>query len=69
MELIDQIFIKVLGFATTTKDCCIYNKKIKGHIILLLRQVDDFWVPPEIYYILLKSKISIYNSSAILLFL
>ena len=42
MKLIDRILIKDLGFATTAKDRCIYNKKIKGRIILLLRQVDDF---------------------------
>ena len=42
MQLIDWILIKDLGFATTTKDLCIYIKKIKGCIILLLLQVDDF---------------------------
>ena len=42
MKLIDRILIKELGFATTTKDCCIYIKKIDERIILLLRQVDDF---------------------------
>ena len=35
MKLIDQTLIKDLGFATTTKDCCIYIKKIKERIILL----------------------------------
>ena len=44
MKLIDRILIKDLGFATTTKDRCIYIKKIDGRIILLLRQVDDFCV-------------------------
>ena len=29
---------------TTTKDQCIYIKKIEGHTILLLRQVDDFCI-------------------------
>ena len=42
MQLIDRILIKDLGFATTTKDRCIYIKKIDGRIILLLRQADDF---------------------------
>ena len=42
MKLIDQILIKELGFSTTTKDRCIYIKKIDGRILLLLRQVDDF---------------------------
>ena len=41
MELIDQILIKELGFKTTTKDCCIYIRKIDRHTILLFRQVDD----------------------------
>ena len=40
----DRILIKELGFATTTKDWCIYIKKIEGRIILLLRQVDDFCI-------------------------
>ena len=42
MELIDRILIKELGFKTTTKDRCIYIKKIKGRTLLLLRQVNDF---------------------------
>ena len=42
MKLIDRILIKDLGFKTTTKDRCIYIKKIEGRAILLLRQVDDF---------------------------
>lgn len=42
MKLIDRILIKDLGFVTTTKDRCIYIKKIEGRIIFLLRQVDDF---------------------------
>ena len=42
MKLIDRILIKDLGFKTTTKDRCIYIKKIDGRVILLLRQVDDF---------------------------
>ena len=42
MKLIDRILIKELGFKTTTKDRCIYIKKIEGRIILLLRQVDEF---------------------------
>ena len=41
-EVIDRILLKDLGFRTTTKDRCIYIKKIDGCIILLLRQVDDF---------------------------
>ena len=41
-NLIDQILINDLGFATTTKDRFIYIKKIEGHIIFLLCQVDDF---------------------------
>ena len=27
----------------TTKDCCIYIKKIEGQVILILQQVDDFY--------------------------
>ena len=42
MKLIDRILIKDLGFKTTTKDWCIYIKKIKGRVILRLRQVDNF---------------------------
>ena len=42
MQLIDQILIKDLEFETTTKDRCIYIKKIEGRTLLLLRQVDDF---------------------------
>ena len=42
MKLIDQILIKELGFKTTTKDYCVYIKKIEGCIIFLLRQVDNF---------------------------
>ena len=42
MKLIDWIPIKDLRFETTTKDCYIYIKKIEGHTLLLLRQVDDF---------------------------
>lgn len=41
-KLIDRILIKDLGSKMTTKDCCAYIKKIKGGIILLLSQVDDF---------------------------
>ena len=33
---------KELRFKTTTKDRCIYLKKIKGRSILLLRQLDNF---------------------------
>ena len=40
-KLIDQILIKDLGFKTTTKDSCIYIKKIKGCTLLLLDQVED----------------------------
>ena len=43
MQLIDRILVKELEFKTTTKDRCIYIKKIKGRTILLLRQVDHFW--------------------------
>ena len=42
MNLIDQILINDLGFATTTKGRCIYIKKIEEGIILLLQQIDDF---------------------------
>ena len=43
MKLIDQILIKDLGFKTTTKDRCIYIKKIEGQIILLLHQINIFF--------------------------
>ena len=36
MELIDRILVKELRFKTTTKDRCIYIKKIEGRTILLL---------------------------------
>ena len=43
IKLIDRILIKDLGFETTTKDRCIYIKKIEGRTLLLLRQVDEFY--------------------------
>ena len=42
MKLIDQILLKDLGFCSTTKDCCIYIKKVDDCVILRLHQVDDF---------------------------
>ena len=42
MKLIDRILKKKLGFKNTTKNRYIYIKRIEGHTLLLLRQVDDF---------------------------
>ena len=42
IKLIDRILIKDLEFKTTTKNRCIYIKKIEGRTILLLQQVNDF---------------------------
>ena len=39
---IDRILKEELGFTATTHETCLYQKKVDGQLILLLRQVDDF---------------------------
>jgi hypothetical protein len=39
---IDHILTKEMGFKATTHETCIYQKRVDGDLILILRQVDDF---------------------------
>jgi hypothetical protein len=44
---IDKILTQELGFTATTHETCLYQKKVDGDIILLLRQVDDFSIASQ----------------------
>jgi hypothetical protein len=39
---IDKILTQQLGFTATTHETCLYQKRIDGDLVILLRQVDDF---------------------------
>ena len=39
---IHRILKEELGFTATTHETCLYQNKVEGELILLLRQVDDF---------------------------